>query len=243
MQKNNGNKIRLGVFVSVGLLLFTLGIYFIGEKQQMFNKTFRISCVFKDISGLQIGNNVRFSGINVGVVDNIEIVGDTAVKVDLVIDDDTRKFIKKDARAIIGSDGLMGSKIVVISPGTTGKKEIQNYDVIATTETVSMDDIMVKLKLTSTHAANITEGLSEVMDNVRQGKGTIGKLLMDSVFAQNIDQALVSIRQGAGGFKQNMDAASHNFLLRGFIKKKEKAKEKEKEEKQKEKEQEPVTKK
>ena len=209
----------------------------------MFNATFRISGVFKDISGLQVGNNVRFSGINVGVVEDIEMIADTAVKVDLVIDEKARKFIKKDAKGIISSDGLMGSKIVIITPGTTGMKEIQDADVIATNIPVSMDDIMVKLKLTSTHAANITEGLSEVMDNVRQGKGTIGKLLMDSVFAQNIDQALVSIRQGAGGFKQNMDAASHNFLLRGFIKKKEKAKEKEKEEKQKEKEQEPVTKK
>ena len=245
MQKKNGNKIRLGVFVTVGLLLFIFGIYFIGEKQQLFNATFRISGVFKDISGLQVGNNVRFSGINVGVVEDIEMIADTAVKVDLVIDEKARKFIKKDAKGIISSDGLMGSKIVIITPGTTGEKEIQDADVIATNIPVSMDDIMVNLQVTSGHAAIITEGLADVMNNVRAGKGTIGKFLMDSVFADNIDRTLVNLRQGTGGFKQNMDAASHNFLLRGFLKKKEKAKEKEKEDKQKEKEKavEPVTKK
>jgi phospholipid/cholesterol/gamma-HCH transport system substrate-binding protein len=83
-----------------------------------------------------------------------------------------------------------------------------------------MDDILLKLKVTSDNAANITGDLSAIMKNIRSGKGTIGKLFMDSAFAKNVDQALVNIKQGAGGFKQNMDAASHNILLRGFLKKK-----------------------
>jgi phospholipid/cholesterol/gamma-HCH transport system substrate-binding protein len=52
------------------------------------------------------------------------------------------------------------------------------------------------------------------------GKGTIGKLFVDSAFAKNLDATIVNIKQGAGGFKQNMDAASHNVFLRGFLKKK-----------------------
>ena len=222
MQKSNNNKIRLGIFVSLGLVLFITGIYFIGEKQQLFSNTFQISGIFRDISGLQVGNNVRFSGINVGVIDNIEMIADTAVKVDFIIDEKARKFIKRDAKAIIGSDGLMGNKIVMITPGTTGKKEIQNNDFIATSVPVSMDDILLKLKVTSSNAANITDDLSTIMSNIRSGKGTIGKLFMDTVFAQNIDQTVVNIRQGAGGFKKNMDAAGHNFLLRGYLKHKEK---------------------
>src|SRR6266498_1953408 len=85
MKNNNSSKIKLGIFVIVGLILLTIGIYFIGQKQQLFSNTFRVRCIFKDISGLQVGNNVRFSGINVGVVENIELVADTAVRIDLVI--------------------------------------------------------------------------------------------------------------------------------------------------------------
>lgn len=231
MQKNIGNKIRLGVFVSIGLILFIVTIYFIGEKQNLFSNTFRISGVFKDISGLQVGNNVRFAGINVGIVENIKIITDSTVQVDLNIEEKAQKFIKKDAKAIIGSDGLMGSKLVIITPGTTGLGPIQNKDFIATVVPVSLDDIMLKLKVTSTNAAVITDDLALIVGNISAGRGTIGKLFMDNGFAQNIDKTLVNIKQGTSGFKQNMDAASNNFLLRGYFKKKEKKKKEEQQKK------------
>lgn len=229
MKKNNGNKIRLGIFVSIGIALFIIGVYFIGDKQQLFNETFQISGIFKDVSGLQVGNNVRFSGITIGVVENIEIVSDSAVRVDFSIDDNTRKFIKKDAKITIGSDGLMGNKVAIIIPGTESKKQVQNNDFLITSIPVSIDEIMVNLKVTTGNAATITEDLSVIMANLSSGKGTIGKLFMDTVFAKNIDQTLLNIKQGTGGFKQNMDAASNNVLLRGYFKKKKKEKEKEKE--------------
>jgi phospholipid/cholesterol/gamma-HCH transport system substrate-binding protein len=228
MKKEAGNKIRLGIFVSAGFALLIVGIYFIGAKQQLFNNTFHVSGVFKNISGLQIGNNVRFSGINVGIVDAIEQLTDTTVKVDMLIDEDTRKFIKKNAKAIIGSDGLMGNKIVSITPGTPGEKPLSDNDVIGTEAPVSMDDILIKLKVTGDNAATITSDLAVVMTNIREGKGTIGKLLMDTAMANEVDQAVVNIKQGAGGFKQNMNAASNTILLRGYFKKKKKEKEKEK---------------
>jgi phospholipid/cholesterol/gamma-HCH transport system substrate-binding protein len=215
------SKIKLGVFVSITIMLFIVMIYFIGKRQQLFSNTFRVSGIFFDISGLQVGNNVRFSGINVGIIENIQQVTDSTVQVDMLIMEDTRKFIKKNAVAIIGSDGLMGSKLIMIIPGATGKKIVMHNDVIETIQTVSMDDILLSLKVTTDNAANITGNLAVIMTNMREGKGTIGKLLMDSVLAENVDRALINIEQGAGGFKQNMDAASHNFLLKGYLKKKE----------------------
>jgi phospholipid/cholesterol/gamma-HCH transport system substrate-binding protein len=241
MENKTGNKIKLGVFVSVTISLFVAGIYLIGQRQKLFVDTFQISGVFSDISGLQVGNNVRFSGINVGIVETIQQESDSTVRVGMQVVEDSRKFIKKDAVAIIGSDGLMGSKMIVIVPGAGDKAVIADQDVIQTIKQVSMDEIMLSLKITSGNAARITGDLASVMAQVRQGKGTIGMLLMDSVFADNLNAAMVNVRKGAGGFKQNMDAAGHNFLLRGYIKKQEKSKEKEKEknaEKAKEKEQE-----
>ncbi|MES2565855.1 MAG: MlaD family protein [Bacteroidota bacterium] len=226
MKNTSRNKIKLGIFVSIGLTLFILGIYLIGDKQKMFNKTFSISGIFKDVSGLQVGNNVRFSGITIGVVENIEIVSDTAVRVDFSIDEETKKFIKKNAKITIGSDGLMGNKVAIIIPGTIGNREVQDKDYLVTTVPVSMDEILVKLKTTSNNAATITDDLAAMMHTIRSGKGTVGKLFMDTVFADNLDKTLVNIKQGAGGFKKNMDAASKNVLLRGFFKKKKKDKDK-----------------
>jgi phospholipid/cholesterol/gamma-HCH transport system substrate-binding protein len=220
MQKATGNKIRLGVFVSISIALFIVGVYFIGQKQQMFSRTFHVSGVFKDISGLQIGNNVRYSGINVGIVEDIQQISDSTVRVDMQIEEKTRKFMKKNSKAIIGSDGLMGNKIMIIMPGTPGKEELADNDIIQTTQPISMDDILFKVKVTSDNLADITGNLSVITESVSEGKGTIGKLLMDSTMAKNVGQAFVNIKQGAGGFKQNMDAAGHSFLLKGFLKKK-----------------------
>jgi len=229
MEKAGKNEVKLGIFVSICVALFIAGIYFVGKRQQLFSNTFQISGIFSDISGLQVGNNVRFSGINVGIISGINQVTDSTVSVDMLIVEHARKFMKKNAIAVIGSDGLMGNKIVSIIPGTPGEKELNDNDIIKTTQPVTIDDIMLKLKITADNAANITSDLSAMTLNIREGKGTIGKLVMDSVLAQNVAQALINIKQGAGGFKQNMDAAGHNFLLRGYLKKKDKEKEKEKE--------------
>jgi phospholipid/cholesterol/gamma-HCH transport system substrate-binding protein len=228
MKKEKGSSIKLGLFVTIGLVLFVAGLYFIGQRKQLFNSSFRVMATFKDISGLQVGNNIRFSGITVGIVENIEQITDTSVRVDMLIDSDTKKFIKKDSKAIIGSDGLMGNKIVQIIPGTSGKEEIQNNDFIKTEMPINMDDILVKLKETSENSATITHNLAEITTNLKDGNGTIGMLLMDTVFAQDLKVTLDNIRQGAGGFKQNMDAASKSILLRGKIKKDDKKEDKKK---------------
>ena len=86
MEKTTSQKIRLGLFVIIGLLLFILAIYFIGDKQKMFGKTNHLEAVFNNVNGLQLGNNVRYSGINVGTVRAIEMINDSTIKVDMLID-------------------------------------------------------------------------------------------------------------------------------------------------------------
>jgi len=201
MKKDTSNKIKLGVFISIGMLAFIVGIYFIGEGQQLFRSTFRISGVFKDVAGLQPGNNVRLSGINVGTVDNIIIVSDSSVSVQILIGETVRKFIMKDAVASIGSEGLMGNKTIILYPGTGGKAEIENNDVIQTVAPVGMDDFMISLKTTINNANTITNDLSKITGNIRSGKGAIGRLLMDQSTSQNFDSTVANLKEGTAGFK------------------------------------------
>jgi phospholipid/cholesterol/gamma-HCH transport system substrate-binding protein len=225
MKKEPGKKIVLGIFVSLGFVLFIASIYFIGQKQHLFSRTFHLSSSFKDVSGLQAGNNVRFSGINLGTIESVSIVNDSSAKVVMVLDESVRRFIRKDAVATIGSEGLMGNKIIVLSSGNPSAKEVKDNDVLVGTMPISMDDILGKLKVTVDNAADITTYLADIMDNIHSGRGTIGKLFMDTTFAENIDKTLVNLRQGTKGFSQNMDAAKHSFLLKRFLKEKKKDKE------------------
>jgi phospholipid/cholesterol/gamma-HCH transport system substrate-binding protein len=216
MKKDTGNTIRLGAFISLGIAVLILGIYFIGERQQLFRRTFRVSGVFRDVAGLQEGNNVRFSGINVGTVDNISIVSDTSVKVEILISESTRKFIKKDAVASIGSEGLMGNKTLTINPGTGGKMEIENNDTVGTVQPINMDDIVTSLKTTIDNTSRITNDLSRITGTIQSGKGTIGRLLMNQSDAQRIDSILVNLEEGSAGFKMLTAKAKKSWLLWGF---------------------------
>jgi ABC-type transporter Mla subunit MlaD len=183
MKKDISYKIRLGIFISLGIAIFIVGIYFIGERRQLFRSTFRVSGVFKDVGGLQEGNNVRLSGINVGTVENISVVSDTSVRIEILVDESIRKFIRKDAVASIGTEGLMGNKILIITPGTGGKMEIENNDTIATTQPINMDDIITSLKTTIDNTSKITSDLSKLTSNIQSVKGTI-----------NLDDILTSLK-------------------------------------------------
>lgn len=216
MKTNTGNRIRLGVFVSLGLALLILGIYFIGERQQLFRRTVRVSGVFKDVAGLQAGNNVRFSGINVGTVENTRIVSDSSVRVELLIGENVRQFIKKDAVASIGSDGLMGNKILIINPGIGGKEEIENNDTLGTVQPINTDDILISLKTTIDNTSTITSDLSKITGNIQSGRGIIGRLLMNQSDAKQLDSTLVNLKEGSAGFRILMEKSKKSWLLWGL---------------------------
>lgn len=228
MEKESINKIKLGIFLVIGLSILSVGTYFIGESKQLFSSTFRIHSVFKDINGLQVGNSIRFAGMTIGSIESINMLSDTSVQVDMVIDTDKMQFIKKDATAIIGSDGLMGNKILNINPGSVSGKIIEKEDFIGTIIPVSFDNIIKQLSTTSENAALITGDLAIISGNIKNGKGTIGKLFMDSVFAENINGTIVNVKDGAESFTQNMDAAKKSIFLRGLFKKKTKVEDKKK---------------
>jgi len=204
MKISAANKIKLGIFISIGIAVLIIAIYFIGEKQQMFRSTFRLSGVFRDVAGLQAGNNVRLSGINIGIIDNVSIISDTTVRVVLLVDEKTREFIKKDAVGSIGSEGLMGNKVLIINPGTGDKSVIENDDVIATSQPIEIDEILKSLKTTIDHTSSITSDLSVITNNIQSGKGTIGRLIMDKNWSQNFDSTFANLRDGSAGFKMIM---------------------------------------
>ncbi len=230
MDKQSGYTWKLGMFVTIGLLLFILAIYFIGKQKNLFGSTFNITSQFKTVSGLEVGNNVRFSGINIGTVEEIKLVNDSSVVVSMVIKDDVREFIKTDARASIGSDGLMGDKVLTISPGVKSTKPVENNGSIASVNGIEMNDIMKSVKKSVDNAGIITEELAIFSHSMNNGNGALARLVRDDKMANSVSNTLNNLESGTKGFSENMEAAKSNFLFKGYFKKKEKEKEKKQEE-------------
>ena len=223
-------KIRLGLFVAGGLTLFVLAIFVIGKQKNLFNPVFKLTSTFYNVSGLQVGNNIRFSGINVGTVDNISIINDSTVKVDMLIKKDVKKFIKSDCGVSIGSEGLIGDRLLVITQGSSDAPLANEGQQLESAEPVETDAIMSSLQITAGNAEVISQQLAEIMLKINSGNGTLGRLIQDSTIAENFNQTMVNLKRSSKGLNENMEAAKHNFLLKGYFNKKAKEAEKKKKE-------------
>jgi phospholipid/cholesterol/gamma-HCH transport system substrate-binding protein len=230
MNKESGFTWKLGMFVLIAVAAFGATIYMVGKQKNLFGDTFRIHANFKNVSGLEVGNNVRFSGITIGTVDEIQLVSDSAVVVSMTIKQEVQKFIKTDAIASIGSDGLMGDKVLTISPGTHSNKMVQNNSKIGSTKAVEMDEIMQSVKTSMDNASVITEELAQFSYDMNHGKGALSKLMTDEKFANSLSKTMTNLQTGTKGLSENMEAAKHNILLRGYFNKKKREEAKKKEE-------------
>jgi len=193
MKTTNPQKIRLGLFVIIGTVLFVLAVYLIGQKQNMFQKTFTISAYFQNVNGLQKGNNVRYSGINIGTVKAIEMVNDSTIRVTMFIEEGIISHIKKNAIATIGSDGLVGNMIVNIVPGKGMDATISDGDIIASYSKIGADDILSTLSVSSENAAILTSDLIKITDAMIHGKGTLAVLLNDTIMSKELQQSVKNL--------------------------------------------------
>lgn len=271
MKKESGYQWKLGMFVVIGLVLFIGTIYFIGKQKNLFGSTFELYSKFNSVSGLEIGNNVRLSGINVGTIDDIDFLTDTTVVIKMIIKDEVRQYIKKDAFASISSDGLMGDKVLVINAGKNSSTLVENNDYIKSKKAVEMDDLMVSVKKSVDNAAVITAELAQFSSSMNNGNGALSKLISDEQFGNSIkntilnlensttefkrftvnmnngkgalsklvsdermgkviDSSLTNVKTATKGLNEVIEAAKHNFLLRGFFKKKQKEEDKKQDE-------------
>lgn len=227
IQKNN-YKVRLGLFILIGVTLFLSAIFIIGKQKNMFNPVFTLTSTFYNVSGLQVGNNIRFLGINVGTVNRISIINDSSVRVEMIIKSDVKPFIKQDSKVSIGSEGIIGDKIILISQGSSNGPAITKGQELLSLEPIETDAIIASLEITAGNAEIISHELAEIMININNGQGTLGRLIQDEAIADNLSQTITNLRKSSKGLDENMEAAKSNILLRGYFNKKEKAAEKKK---------------
>ena len=215
-------KVRLGLFIIGGLVIFVIAIFLIGKQENLFDPVFKINTTFNNVSGLEVGSNIRYSGITVGTVDNITIIDDTTVRVDMLIKSSVQQFIKNDCEAGIGSSGIIGDRILIITQGSSDAPLVKEGAYIVSKEPVETDAIMESLQITADNAAIISYELADIMININSGKGTLGRLIQDTTIAENLDRTIINLRKSSKGLDENMNAAKENFLFKGYFNRKEK---------------------
>lgn len=201
MFKNLGNA-KLGIFIFLGSSLLVVLIFLLGNKDQLFASTFEIKAYFKNTEGLRNGASIRFGGIDVGAVKDITIVNDTSgrIEVSMRVLEEIRRFIKKDSRASIETEGLVGNKVVLITMGSDKAEEVGDGGTISSKEPLSFADVIEETQGILAYTKDMTKDLSEIVRKVNSGDGTIGKIINDDKLynaaanlTETADQSLSSL--------------------------------------------------
>ncbi|MEP7196275.1 MAG: MlaD family protein [Saprospiraceae bacterium] len=193
MVKELGRNIRLGLFVLIGTVFIIIAFYLLGNKQNLFGSTFKISANFKDVSGLQVGNNVRLGGINIGTVNSVEITSEANIKVEMIIEKKSRQFIRKNYKVSIGTDGLMGNKLINIRATTEPAEMVEEGDTLQTMLTMGTDEMLSSLNKTNEDVSVIAKNLRTMVERLNS-PNALWSILMDTVLADNVKQAIVNIK-------------------------------------------------
>jgi phospholipid/cholesterol/gamma-HCH transport system substrate-binding protein len=183
MDKETKINVKLGLFVAIGILIFIVGIFFIGARNGMFSKAFNVKTYFADASGLKEGGNVRYDGVKVGIVKKVILINDSTVEVDLQIDESKHEFITKSAITSISSDGLMGDKLVNVTSGKPNSPMAENGDILKSKEAVNTDKIISKLTVTNDNIGVISENLKNITSDLNTKKGAVQSLYKDTTLA------------------------------------------------------------
>lgn len=189
MERSKKRSLKLGILVAVGIVLFSLAIYYLGSQQNLFSSTITVKSYFNNVSGLIEGNKVRYSGITVGYISHIEIIEDTTVLVEMSVDKNISKFIRTDSKAEIESDGLMGSKIVSIFPGSSEGKPIEDEGFIESQPSIEFYDVLEDAQKIMKDGQLTMNTLLEISNKINQGNGDLARLLNDNTITTKLSQA------------------------------------------------------
>jgi phospholipid/cholesterol/gamma-HCH transport system substrate-binding protein len=196
MPRQNSSNIKLGALVISGLVVFISTLYVIGKNENFFGSSFELRVRFANVSGLVAGDNIRFAGIQAGTVKRISVINDTTIEVTMMVDEKMRPFIRKNAQADIGTEGLMGNKVVNILPVRGDTAGVNAGDELGTKPASGTDELLSSLTRTSGNIEEISEDLKGTIHRINSSTG-LWNLLNDESLSPHVRQALVNIDEAS----------------------------------------------
>ena len=206
--RSTGNRraVIVGIFVFLGVAIFIITVLTLGSQKKTFGNFVKVKSFFENVNGLQKGNNIWFSGIKVGTIQEINLIANNKVEVNMNIEEKSAQFIRKDARAKLSTDGLIGNKIIEIYGGTVQSPQIETGDVLANDTLLSTDAMMKTLSENNDNLLAITTNFKMISSKIAEGKGSIGKLLTSDELADNLNNTILTVKNAS----QNLERLSAN---------------------------------
>jgi len=187
----------VGLFVFLGIIILLAGIFIIGSQQNRFGGAVRISAIFNNVGGLKKGGNVWFSGVKIGTIREVNFTENSKVEIVMVINKESIEYIRKDADAVISSEGFIGNKMIVIEGGDSNVPHIENGDLLHSKEGNDTEAMMATLQVNNKNLVAITDDIKNLSERVRRGEGTVGAFFTDSLMAVNVKAMMVNLNQAA----------------------------------------------
>jgi phospholipid/cholesterol/gamma-HCH transport system substrate-binding protein len=167
-----GRKLRVGVFVLIGLAAFLGMIYALGARARLFEPRFTVSAEFTEVGGLVEGATVRLAGVQIGRVSAVQLPAQPGgkVRVDMTIARQFGDRVRKDSVARIETQGLLGDRIVEISVGTAATPPVRPNDLIASTDPVDIGRVMSESAQVVKSIGTLADSLHETARTLNQSK-------------------------------------------------------------------------
>ncbi|MGZ3837394.1 MAG: MlaD family protein [Flavisolibacter sp.] len=198
----NTRAVLVGIFIFMALVIFIVGVLTLGGQRKTFANTIDVKAVFDDVNGLQKGSNIWYAGVKIGTIKSLGFNRYGSVDVVLSIEESSKPYIHKDTKAKVGTDGLIGNKIVVLYGGSSSSPEVSEGDVLNVEKQVAMDDLMNTFQTNNKNILDITSDFKLISHRMAEGQGTIGKLLKDETISDEVSKTLVSLNQATKNAEQ-----------------------------------------
>ena len=182
-------ELKVGIFISIAFMLLFIIVFSIGDVV-FFEKGYRIKATFGFANGIAESAPVRLAGVHIGDIDKIDIFYDEeAQKTKVVLNAKITKKVKieKDAMARINTLGLLGEKYLEITPGTRTVGFLEEGGVLIGEDPVYVEALTKDMKY-------LVDSASVIMQRLRDGEGTVGKLLVEEKIYHDLEAFVADIR-------------------------------------------------
>ena len=189
------DQLRVGLVILAALGILTLAVYKLGQAANLFAKRYTLVAYLKDANGLRPGGTVTLAGQLAGTIKDIQFMPvdmDTTrnLKVLIAIDQNFQEQIRRNSKAQIRTMGLLGDKILDVTPGTPNYRELQNGDTIGVSPALDYEQVLAQAAGAVGDVVELTKDMRQLTGGIVRGEGTLGQLVKNRALYDDLTGTL-----------------------------------------------------
>jgi phospholipid/cholesterol/gamma-HCH transport system substrate-binding protein len=187
-------KLKFIIFMVFATTSTVALFYLIINKNNLWDSSIEVKSRFKNIQGLQIGNNVRFGGMHCGTIKDIYPLNDTTIEVVMSINKSIQKYIRKNAKTFISSDGFVGDKLMNISGEIGISSQIVEGDLLQSISPLDLEELLASINSPETGISSLLHKLNNITKKIDESS-VLWDILKEKTLSNNFQQIVKDIRQ------------------------------------------------